>query len=73
VPLAAISAEPGPAAQPLRRRVDLSLRDPRARHGLHRQLGDSEAWTSRPAPGRGEVELPVPSDRRGWLELPRIR
>jgi hypothetical protein len=53
--------------------VDLSLRDPRARHGLHLQLGDSEAWTSLPAHGRGEVELDVPSERRGWLELPRIR
>ncbi len=73
VQIDAISAEPVPAGQPLRLRVDLSLRDPRARHGLHLQLGDSEAWTSLPAHGRGEVELHVPSERRGWLELPRIR
>jgi uncharacterized protein (DUF58 family) len=53
--------------------VDLSLRDPRARHGLHLQLGASEAWVALPAHGRGEVELDVPSERRGWLELPRIR
>ena len=73
VQIDAISAEPVPAGQPLRLRVDLSLRDPRARHGLHLQLGDSNAWTSLPAHGRGEVELDVPSERRGWLELPRIR
>ena len=69
----AISAEPVPAGHPLRLRVDLSLRDPRARHGLHLQLGASEAWVALPAHGRGEVELDVPSERRGWLELPRIR
>ena len=46
VQIDAISAEPVPAGQPLRLRVDLSLRDPRARHGLHLQLGDSQAWTS---------------------------
>lgn len=49
------------------------MRDPRARHGLHLQLGASEAWVALPAHGRGEVELDVPSERRGWLELPRIR
>jgi len=69
----AIAAEPVPAGQPLRLRVDLSLRDPRPRHGLHLQLGDAEAWTDLPAHGRGEVELSVPSERRGWLELSRIR
>lgn len=73
VQIDAISAEPLPAGQPLRLRVDLSLRDPRARHGLHLQLGDSEAWLDLPAHGRGEAELGVPSERRGWLELPRIR
>ena len=69
----AISAEPVPAGQPLRLRVDLSLRDPRPRHGLELQVGDSQAWTDLPAQGRGEVELDVPTERRGWLDLPRIR
>lgn len=73
VQIDAISAEPVPAGQPLRLRVDLSLRDPRPRQGLHLQLGDSQAWTSLPAQGRGEVELDVPSERRGWRELSRIR
>ena len=73
VQIDAISAEPVPAGQPLRLRVDLSLRDPRARHGLHLQLGNSEAWLDLPAHGRGEAALEVPSERRGWLELPRIR
>ena len=50
----------------------LSLRDPRPRHGLELQVGDSQAWTDLPAHGRGEVELDVPTERRGWLDLPRI-
>ncbi|HDS0948158.1 TPA: DUF58 domain-containing protein [Stenotrophomonas maltophilia] len=69
----AISAEPVAAGQPLRLRVDLSLRDPRARHGLELQVGDSQAWTDLPAQGRGEVELDIPTERRGWLDLPRMR
>ncbi|WP_199912227.1 DUF58 domain-containing protein [Stenotrophomonas sp. ZAC14D2_NAIMI4_7] len=69
----AIAAEPVAAGQPLRLRIDLSVRDPRARHGLHLQLGDSQAWTDLPAQGRGEVELDVPTQRRGWLDLPRVR
>lgn len=73
VQIDAVSAEPVPAGQTLRLRVDLSLRDPRARHGLHLQLGHSEAWTDLPAHGNGEVVLAIPSERRGWLDLPRIR
>ncbi|AWH27241.1 DUF58 domain-containing protein [Stenotrophomonas sp. YAU14D1_LEIMI4_1] len=69
----AIAAEPVAAGQPLRLRIDLSVRDPRARHGLHLQLGDSQAWTDLPAQGRGEVGLDVPTQRRGWLDLPRVR
>ena len=69
----AIAAEPVAAGQPLRLRIDLSVRDPRARHGLHLQLDDSQAWTDLPAQGRGEVELDVPTQRRGWLDLPRVR
>ncbi|WP_199912404.1 MULTISPECIES: DUF58 domain-containing protein [Stenotrophomonas] len=69
----AIAAEPVAAGQPLRLRIDLSVRDPRARHGLHLQLGDRQAWTDLPAQGRGEVELDVPTQRRGWLDLPRVR
>ena len=69
----AVSAEPVPAGQALRLRLDLSLGDARARHGLQLQLGTASAWTDLPAHGRGEVELDVPSERRGWLELPRIR
>ncbi|WP_312708833.1 DUF58 domain-containing protein [Stenotrophomonas sp.] len=68
-----IAAEPVAAGQALRLRIDLSAPDPRARHGLHLQLGEHQAWTDLPAHGRAEVELDVPTVRRGWFDLPRIR
>lgn len=68
-----IAAEPVAAGQTLRLRIDLSVRDPRARHGLHLQLGEHQAWTDLPPQGRTEVELDVPTQRRGWLDLARIR
>ena len=71
VQIDAISAEPVPAGQPLRLRVDLSAGSRAARPSS--PAGRQPAWTSLPAHGRGEVELEVPSERRGWLELPRIR
>ncbi|WMJ68057.1 DUF58 domain-containing protein [Stenotrophomonas sp. 24(2023)] len=69
----AVSGEPVAAGQPLRLRVNLSVRDPRVRHGLQLLLGDAHGWLDLPAQGCGEVELDIPTQQRGWLDLDRIR
>jgi len=71
--LEAISAEPVPAGQPLRLRLTLSQRHHRHRPGLQLDHADSHGSTTLPAQGQVDAELALPTTRRGWLDLQRVR
>ena len=68
----ALSAEPVAAGQAMTLHLALAADDRRLRHGLRLQLHDAPVT----APEFGEqamVALPLATQRRGWLALPRIR
>ncbi|MFT3762791.1 MAG: DUF58 domain-containing protein [Pseudoxanthomonas sp.] len=68
----AISAEPVAAGNALRTHLALAVRDRRLRRGLSLQVDGQRAR----APTFGDeavVEFDLPTVRRGWLTLPRIR
>lgn len=71
--LEAVSAEPVAVGQPLRLRLRLSQRAHRRRPGLRLDHGDAVGWTSVPAEGGTDAVLELPTERRGWLDLERIR
>ncbi|KAB7766261.1 DUF58 domain-containing protein [Xanthomonas maliensis] len=69
----AVSAEPVVAGEPLRMRISLARRDQRARRGLrldHRQQSADCTLMERDS---AEVDLQVPTERRGWQDIARIR
>ncbi|RPE81252.1 DUF58 domain-containing protein [Vulcaniibacterium tengchongense] len=80
--VSAIDAEPVAAGRPLRVRVHAQAAPGRARRGLRVDddgaLGcDGDAAVA-PAVlnlehGRGDCELALPTQRRGWYDLPRLR
>ncbi|QSX80119.1 DUF58 domain-containing protein [Agrilutibacter solisilvae] len=79
--IAAIDAEPVPAGQPLMVRVHTRAEPSRRRRGL-RVDDDGAGGGGVPAgesallnldQGHGEAQLALPTRRRGWLELPRLR
>lgn len=70
VRLAAVHAEPVHAGQPLRLRCVLDATGTRPRPGL--QLESRPAFELRPGQ-REEVCLDLPTLRRGWLPVPRMR
>lgn len=70
----AIDAEAVPAGQPITLRVHAACRDARPRNGLRLDAAGIEG----DAPlvlrdGAGQACLPLPTARRGWLDLPRLR
>lgn len=67
----AVAAEPVPAGEDLRLRIALASTDTRSRRGLRLQHRDRHAHASLAAQG-GTVELPLATDRRGLLPLPRL-
>ena len=70
--LDALGAEPVAAGMPIALRLSLGSADTRARHGL--QLDADGAHASFDLlQGHGEAVLQMPTQRRGWLDLPRIR
>jgi len=69
----ALSAEPVAAGEPLWLRLALSTRDGRRRRGLRGDLDDAIAWTGTGEDGNAELALPVPTQRRGWLDPGRLR
>ena len=69
----AVSAEPVVAGSPLRLRINLSRADTRVRRGLVLALGDAIAYGHLVDTDQIEVDLPVDTERRGWLDLARIR
>ncbi len=70
--IAAVAAEPVHAGAPLPLRVHARDRRERERRGLQLQLGDARAVLSL-EDGAGEADLVVPTTRRGWLDVGRIR
>jgi uncharacterized protein (DUF58 family) len=69
----AISAEPVAAGNPLQMHVALSAKDARNRRGLQLQYGDNRTSATLLTGEPTVVTLPVDTQRRGWLELGRIR
>lgn len=69
----AISAEPVSAGSPLQVHIALSAKDARNRRGLQLRYGESRTSATLPAGEPGVVTLPVETQRRGWLDVGRIR
>jgi len=69
----AVSAEPVAAGTPLRLRLALARDDRRPRRGLQVSRGPATASAELADADRTEVDLWLPTVRRGWLDLQRIR
>lgn len=71
--LEAITAEPVAAGTPIRVRLTLARNDTRLRSGLRLEHAEAIAFTALEHDRRNEVDLWLPTIRRGWLTLPRIK
>ena len=71
--IAAVDAEPVPAGRTLHLRVHARVADPRPRSGLMLDCADCAPVPLRLRDGSGEAVLDLPTQRRGWLEVPRLR
>lgn len=69
----AVSAEPVTAGAPLRLRISLSRADTRARRGLQVEHEGVAAFGHLIDSDQIEVDLELPTHRRGWFDLARIR
>jgi uncharacterized protein (DUF58 family) len=69
----ALSAEPVAAGESLQLHLALSARDARARRGLLLRCLDAQARVSLPAGEPAVAALALPTQRRGWLDLGRLR
>ena len=69
----ALSADPVPVGTPLRLHVAFASHDARARRGLRLDAGDQHRFFSLPAAETAVIELPLPTARRGWYDLDRVR
>lgn len=69
----AVSAEPVVAGEPLRMRVSLARRDTRLRRGLRLDHLDSSGFCALIEHDMAEIDLLVPTERRGWQDIERIR
>ena len=70
--VSAIDAEPVPAGAPLELRIHARADPGRARRGLRVDCGDSAAVLSL-VDGNGQATLALPTHRRGWLDVERLR
>lgn len=70
--LHALAADPVPAGAPLLLRIALDAADARIRRGLRLSNGEASVHASLPAHG-GTVELPLPTERRGLMPLPKLQ
>lgn len=68
----AVGAEPVPAGTPLQLRVHASAAPGRERRGLRVDY-DGLATSLSLVDGHGQAVLAIPTERRGWLELDRLR
>ncbi|MCL7714396.1 DUF58 domain-containing protein [Stenotrophomonas mori] len=69
----AASADPVAAGTPLRLRLALARHDRRPRRGLRLDAATAGTVAELIVDDRTEADLWLPTARRGWLELPRIR
>lgn len=68
----AVHGEPVGAGMPMPLHVHVEAAPGRERHGLRVAIGDSEAPLSLDDAG-GESTVLLPTSRRGWMTLPRLR
>lgn len=68
----AMDADPVPAGTPVRLRVHARADPGRSRRGLRLQCAGVVAWMAL-RDGAGEATLELPTERRGWLDLTRLR
>lgn len=73
VAVVAVDAEPVPAGQPLQLRVHVRTGDARPRSGLRVAADGVEPVALALRDGVGEAVLELPTQRRGWLDVPRLR
>ncbi|QIL21002.1 DUF58 domain-containing protein [Thermomonas sp. HDW16] len=66
-----IAADPVPAGEPLRLRIGLGAHDARMRRGMRLASGNSHVHVEFDHNG-GTAELPLPTERRGLMPLPRL-
>ncbi|MFC3655458.1 DUF58 domain-containing protein [Xanthomonas hyacinthi] len=71
--LQALSAEPVAAGTPLRLRLALAADDTRPRRGLRVAHAGRHTYLDLYGDGGNEADLELPTERRGWLDLQRIR
>lgn len=67
----AVAADPVPAGEPLRLRIALGAHDARMRRGLRIAFGEQHVHVAFDHNG-GAAELPLPTERRGLLPVPRL-
>ena len=73
VSLRALHADPVFAGQPLRVKFRFEGSGQRRRPGLQLLSGQAQAMFALAPDGEAEVILEVPTERRGWMELGRLR
>lgn len=71
--IVAIDAEPVAAGLPMRVRVHAQADATRMRRGLHVDGPGIDPGVLNLDHGRGEAELTLATQQRGWLDLPRLR
>ena len=70
--ISAIGAEPVPAGAPLELRLHARADPGRERRGLRVEYGDFSTFLS-VVDGSGQAMLSLPTQRRGWFDLARLR
>lgn len=75
IAVVAVDAEPVPAGQPITVRLHATTQDRRPRRGLRIDTMDAVLEQAPLAlhDGSGQAQFALPTARRGWLELPRLR
>ncbi|HEY4582801.1 MAG TPA: DUF58 domain-containing protein [Lysobacter sp.] len=71
--IVAVDAEPVPAGRTLHLRMHARIADARPRSGLMLDCDGCAPAPLRLRDGSGEAVLELPTHRRGWLDVPRLR
>lgn len=72
--IVAFDAEPVPAGMPMPLRLHAQAPAGRVRRGLQVDADDrGQTWLLNLESGRGEADVLLPTARRGWVDLPRLR
>lgn len=68
-----VDAEPVPAGQPLQLRLHVRAEPGRPRSGIQVDHATHGSGYLQVVEGAGTVQMPLPTARRGWMPLPRLR